>query len=115
MLIGLIKKLPKKLLLILILIPYLLKYYNQNFRKTNKEQTHPSNTTVYVGNLAPETLEHTVRLVFEKYGPIEEIRMQPDKGYAFVKYKDHTTATWAIIRGNGYISLLAYLRSKNTN
>jgi len=54
-----------------------------------------------VGNLAPETLEHSVRIVFEKYGKIDEIRMQPDKGYAFVKFAEHSTATRAIIHGNG--------------
>lgn len=56
---------------------------------------------MYVGNLAPETMEHSLRLVFEKFGQIEEVRMQVDKGYAFVKYIDHSMATRAIIHGNG--------------
>eukprot|EP01126_Amoeba_proteus_P023041 TRINITY_DN231_c0_g1_i12.p1 TRINITY_DN231_c0_g1~~TRINITY_DN231_c0_g1_i12.p1 ORF type:complete len:362 (-),score=53.41 TRINITY_DN231_c0_g1_i12:183-1268(-) len=64
-------------------------------------QTPPSSTTVYVGNIAPETTEGEVRSVFSKFGKIEEIRMQCDKGYAFVRYPDHHTATRAIIDGNG--------------
>jgi len=64
-------------------------------------QVPVSNTTVYVGNLAPETMEHSIRVVFEQYGKIDEIRMQTDKGYAFVKYSNHDNATRAIIYGNG--------------
>lgn len=68
---------------------------------TISSQAPASNTTVYVGNLAPETLEHSLHLLFEKFGTIEELRMQVDKGYAFVRYADHSMATRAIIHGNG--------------
>jgi nucleolysin TIA-1/TIAR len=48
-------------------------------------QSPPTNTTVYIGNLSPDTTEQHLREVFSEFGFIEEIRMQKDKGYAFVR------------------------------
>eukprot|EP00735_Rhodelphis_limneticus_P006475 TRINITY_DN1888_c0_g1::TRINITY_DN1888_c0_g1_i1::g.14106::m.14106 TRINITY_DN1888_c0_g1::TRINITY_DN1888_c0_g1_i1::g.14106 ORF type:complete len:414 (-),score=81.11,sp/Q9M427/UBP1_NICPL/42.01/2e-65,sp/Q9M427/UBP1_NICPL/36.84/4e-06,RRM_1/PF00076.17/1.5e-19,RRM_1/PF00076.17/2.6e-20,RRM_1/PF00076.17/4.5e-18,RRM_6/PF14259.1/4.3e-13,RRM_6/PF14259.1/1.8e-13,RRM_6/PF14259.1/2.6e-11,RRM_5/PF13893.1/1.6e-12,RRM_5/PF13893.1/2.9e-06,RRM_5/PF13893.1/8.6e-08,Nup35_RRM_2/PF14605.1/47,Nup35_RRM_2/PF14605.1/3.8e+0 len=65
-----------------------------------KTETSPTNTTVYVGNLAPEANEQTVREHFSVFGSIVEVRYHT-KGYAFVVYTDHEAATKAIVTMNG--------------
>jgi len=56
----------------------------------------PDNTTVYIGNLAPDVTESLLHSIFHEYGDIDEVRMQKDKGYAFIKYKRHEEAARAI-------------------
>ena len=41
--------------------------------------------SLYVGNMAYSTSESTIRSLFETYGPIGEIRVIGDKGFAFVE------------------------------
>jgi len=62
-----------------------------------------TNTTVYVGNLTPDVSDSMIRAVFADYGPIEEIRMQKDKGFAFVRYQTHEGARAAITGMHGKI------------
>jgi len=64
-------------------------------------QAAPSNTTVYVGNLAPDVSEELLSTIFHTYGPIEEVRIQREKGFGFVKFQNHDQATRAIISVNG--------------
>jgi len=49
-------------------------------------QTSYSNTTVYVGNLSPTTQQTDLFPLFQPYGYIVEVRLQPDRGFAFIKY-----------------------------
>ena len=44
-----------------------------------------ANKSVYVGNLAYSTSESTIRSLFEAHGPVGEIRVIGDKGFAFVE------------------------------
>jgi len=61
-------------------------------------QEPPSNTTLYIGNLSPDfNEEHLLRSIFEEFGPIMEVRMQKDKGYAFIKFQTHDQAARAIV------------------
>jgi len=64
-------------------------------------QTSQLNTTVYIGNLAPETNELMLRTNFQEFGTIEEIKMQLDKGFGFVRYNQHDSAARAIVGVNG--------------
>jgi len=64
-------------------------------------QTAPTNTTVYVGNLPPDIQDQTLRERFSEFGSIEEIRIQKDKGFAFVRYQTHESAAHAISTVNG--------------
>jgi len=64
-------------------------------------QASPTNTTVYVGNLAPEVTEPQLKSIFAEYGTIEEIRVQADKGYAFVRFQSHQSAANAIVGLHG--------------
>jgi nucleolysin TIA-1/TIAR len=73
-------------------------------------QTPSTNTTIYVGNIAPDTTEVMVRDVFEEFGTIEDVRIQGDKGYAFVKFQSHQTAADAIINGSGKIMGMRTIR-----
>jgi nucleolysin TIA-1/TIAR len=73
-------------------------------------QTPSTNTTIYVGNIAPDTTEVMVRDVFEEFGAIEDVRIQGDKGYAFVKFQTHQTAADAIINGTGKIMGMRTIR-----
>lgn len=59
-------------------------------------QTPDFNTTVYVGNLIPYTTQADLIPLFQGYGYIVEIRMQADRGFAFVKLDTHQNAALAI-------------------
>lgn len=41
--------------------------------------------SLYVGNLPYDSTETELRVLFEPHGPIAEIRIIPDKGFAFVE------------------------------
>jgi len=64
-------------------------------------QASPNNTTVYVGNLTPDITNQIISNRFKDYGEIEEVRVQPEKGYAFVRYTSHDSACRAIVGMNG--------------
>lgn len=59
-------------------------------------QTPDYNSTVYVGNLIPYTTQADLVPLFQGYGYIVEIRMQVDRGFAFVKLDTHHNAALAI-------------------
>ena len=59
-----------------------------------------STKSLYVGNLPYRTTEEEIRELFEPFGPITEIRVIGDKGFAFVEIpKDNMDA--AIEANNG--------------
>ncbi|GAV76246.1 RRM_1 domain-containing protein [Cephalotus follicularis] len=65
-------------------------------------ENNPQYTTVYVGNLAPEVTSaflHQQFLVLGA-GSIEDVRVQRDKGFGFVRYSTHAEAALAIQMGN---------------
>ncbi|KAI8809419.1 hypothetical protein BJ742DRAFT_236461 [Cladochytrium replicatum] len=64
-------------------------------------QTPPYNTTVYVGNLAATTSQQDLVPAFIAFGYILEVRMQADRGFAFVKFDTHEHAAGAIVGMNG--------------
>ncbi|KAK2412373.1 ubiquitin-specific protease ubp1 [Trifolium repens] len=59
-------------------------------------------TTVYVGNLAPEVTSVDLHHHFHALGvgTIEDVRVQRDKGFGFVRYSTHGEAALAIQMGN---------------
>ncbi|KAI4380816.1 hypothetical protein MLD38_006962 [Melastoma candidum] len=59
-------------------------------------------TTVYVGNLAPEVTSVDLHRHFHALGVgvIEDVRVQRDKGFGFVRYSTHAEAALAIQMGN---------------
>lgn len=59
-------------------------------------QTPDYNSTVYVGNLIPYTTQADLIPLFQGYGYIVELRMQADRGFAFVKLDTHHNAAMAI-------------------
>ena len=65
------------------------------------QQAPPSNTTVYVGNLPPSVQAKDIMPLFQGFGYIPEIKVQGDKGYAFVKLDTHNNAAQAIVNVNG--------------
>ncbi|ERN05592.1 oligouridylate-binding protein 1 isoform X2 [Amborella trichopoda] len=68
-------------------------------------ENNPAYTTVYVGNLAPEVSQLELHRQFHALGAgvIEEVRVQRDKGFGFVRYSNHSEAALAIQIGNGRI------------
>ncbi|XP_021716557.1 oligouridylate-binding protein 1B-like isoform X1 [Chenopodium quinoa] len=80
---------------------------------TNSEapENNPQYTTVYVGNLAPETTQLDLHRHFHSLGAgaIEEVRVQRDKGFGFVRYSTHAEAALAIQLGNTQSMLLGKL------
>ncbi|CAI9114459.1 OLC1v1015187C2 [Oldenlandia corymbosa var. corymbosa] len=65
-------------------------------------ENNPQYTTVYVGNLAPEVTQLELHRHFHALGAgvIEEVRVQRDKGFGFVRYSTHAEAALAIQIGN---------------
>ncbi|TVU01504.1 hypothetical protein EJB05_53044 [Eragrostis curvula] len=72
--------------------------------KENPEN-NPDCTTVYVGNLGHEVNRDELHRHFFNLGvgAIEEIRVQQDKGFGFVRYSTHGEAALAIQMGNGLV------------
>ncbi|XVE53946.1 hypothetical protein DITRI_Ditri03aG0043200 [Diplodiscus trichospermus] len=72
--------------------------------KTNDDapENNPQYTTVYVGNLAPEVTSVDLHRLFHALGAgtIEDVRVQRDKGFGFVRYSSHAEAALAIQMGN---------------
>ncbi|KAL9368720.1 hypothetical protein Peur_039919 [Populus x canadensis] len=74
---------------------------------TNNEapENNPQYTTVYVGNLAPEARNVAQPDLHRHFhalgaGVIEEVRVQRDKGFGFVRFSTHAEAALAIQMGN---------------
>lgn len=65
-------------------------------------ENNPQYRTVYVGNLAPEVTQVDLHRHFYNLGvgAIEEVRIQRDKGFGFVRYSNHSEAALAIQMGN---------------
>lgn len=65
-------------------------------------ENNPQYTTVYVGNLAPEVTSLDLHRHFHNLGAgvIEDVRIQRDKGFGFVRYSTHAEAARAIQFGN---------------
>ncbi|KAE8196843.1 hypothetical protein A4X06_0g4494 [Tilletia controversa] len=63
--------------------------------------SHLHNTTIYVGNLLPFTTQNDLVPYFQNYGYITEVRMQADRGFAFVRLDSHENAAMAISQLNG--------------
>lgn len=74
---------------------------------TNAEapEHNPAYTTVYVGNLAHEVTQVELHRQFHNLGAgvLEEVRIQRDKGFGFVRYNTHEEAAMAIHLANGRI------------
>ncbi|KAJ2727125.1 E3 ubiquitin-protein ligase pub1 [Coemansia sp. Benny D115] len=68
-----------------------------------RDQTAQYNTTVYVGNLTNYTSQEQLQGIFQPFGYVVEIRMQPERGYSFVKMDSHENATMAITQLNGTV------------
>ncbi|XP_058068494.1 RNA-binding protein 208-like isoform X2 [Magnolia sinica] len=68
-------------------------------------ENNPAFTTVYVGNLAHEVTQTELHRQFHSLGAgvIEEVRVQRDKGFGFVRYHTHDQAALAIQMANGRI------------
>ncbi|XP_030526335.2 oligouridylate-binding protein 1C-like [Rhodamnia argentea] len=65
-------------------------------------ENNPQYTTVYVGNLASEVTQLELHRHFHALGAgvIEEVQVQRDKGFGFVRYSTHAEAALAIQMGN---------------
>lgn len=59
-----------------------------------------ANKSLYVGNMPYSATEDQLRDMFEPYGPIAEIRIIGDKGFAFVEIPEENMAA-AIEATNG--------------
>jgi len=64
-------------------------------------QTPQYNSTVYVGNLPPYTTQDHLLPCFQAFGYVIEVRMQADRGFAFVKLDTHENAAAAIVNLQG--------------
>lgn len=61
-----------------------------------------SNTTLYVGGIAPSTKEEDIRAVFSDFGEIVYIKIASGKACAFVQFAHRANAEKALIAANGY-------------
>lgn len=67
------------------------------------QQTPAFNSTVYVGNLVPYCTQADLIPLFQSIGYLQEIRMQSDRGFAFVKLDTHENAAMAIVQLQGQL------------
>ncbi|KAK9378869.1 uncharacterized protein V2V93DRAFT_375248 [Kockiozyma suomiensis] len=65
------------------------------------QQTPAWQTTVYVGNLSPYTTQNEIVPLFQSFGYVVDVRIQPERGYAFVRMDSHQVAALAIAQING--------------
>lgn len=65
------------------------------------QQAPAYNTTVYTGNLVPYCTQADLIPLFQGFGYIVEIRMQADRGFAFVKMDTHENAAMSIVNLTG--------------
>lgn len=65
-------------------------------------------TTLYVGNLSPETTDEEIRQLFSDVGPVESCRLMKDrvtgrsKSFAYVEMTSLEAANAVIVKFNGY-------------
>ena len=59
-----------------------------------------ANKSLYVGNMPYNATEDQLRTMFEPFGPIAEVRIIGDKGFAFVEVPEESMAA-AIEATNG--------------
>lgn len=59
-----------------------------------------ANKSLYVGNMSYNTTEDELRSLFEAHGPIADVRVIGDKGFAFVEIPEENMAS-AIEATNG--------------
>ncbi|PWN89353.1 hypothetical protein FA10DRAFT_224250, partial [Acaromyces ingoldii] len=64
----------------------------------------PSNTTVYVGNIPPFATQNDLVPLFSQYGFVREVRMQSERGFAFIMLDTHENAANAIVNLAGHIA-----------
>ncbi|GAA5991708.1 hypothetical protein JCM10908_001101 [Rhodotorula pacifica] len=64
-------------------------------------QAPAHNTTIYVGNLVPYVTQADLIPLFQGFGYIVEIRLQADRGFAFIKLDTHENAANAIVNLTG--------------
>ncbi|KAI8881228.1 hypothetical protein K501DRAFT_223373 [Backusella circina FSU 941] len=69
--------------------------------ETVVQQTPNYVTSVYVGNLPPNTSDTELVQAFQRFGFIQEIKLQSDRGFAFVKFDTHQNAANAIVHLQG--------------
>eukprot|EP00887_Chlorella_sp_A99_P001281 scaffold14.g1281.t1 len=67
------------------------------------DKADPTNTNVYVGNLAPELSDAEVRRHFAAFGAIAEVKLYRKGSYGFVRFKSHEDAVRAIVGMNGQV------------
>lgn len=79
-------------------------------------QTHPSNNTIYVGNLPLGVKVSQINTLLEKAalrldgGKIQAIKLQAEKGFCFVKFDSHRSAAIAILALNRKMFMARELR-----
>lgn len=59
-------------------------------------QSSPTNCTVYCGGFTNGISEELMQKTFSQFGPIQDIRVFKDKGYAFIRFATKESATHAI-------------------
>ncbi|KAL0086784.1 hypothetical protein F4703DRAFT_1848620 [Phycomyces blakesleeanus] len=62
------------------------------------QQTPAYVTTVYVGNLPPTTSQADLMQYFERFGYVVEVKLQAERGFAFVKMNTHENAANALVQ-----------------
>uniref|UniRef100_A0A453RKY6 RRM domain-containing protein n=1 Tax=Aegilops tauschii subsp. strangulata TaxID=200361 RepID=A0A453RKY6_AEGTS len=78
---------------------------NQDTGSKENPENNPDFTTVYVGNLGHEVNRDELHRHFYNLGvgAIEEVRVQQEKGFGFIRYSTHGEAALAIQMANGLV------------
>ncbi|KAF7731735.1 hypothetical protein EC973_008249 [Apophysomyces ossiformis] len=66
------------------------------------QQTPAYVTSIYVGNLSPAVSQTDLVQPFQRFGFVQEVKLQSDRGFAFVKLDTHENAANAIVHLQGF-------------
>lgn len=64
-------------------------------------QSSETNSTVYCGGIMSGLTDEIVKEAFSRYGPVQEVRVFKEKGYAFIRFDSKKAATEAIVGMHG--------------
>ncbi|KAI9262195.1 hypothetical protein BDA99DRAFT_510500 [Phascolomyces articulosus] len=80
--------------------PYLISQ-NMSYEQIFAQTSH-YHTTVYIGNLPHGITQQDIAPYFQQYGYVSDIRLQSDRGFAFVKMDTHANAATSIYALQGF-------------
>jgi RNA recognition motif-containing protein len=72
-------------------------------RPHREDQFLTPSPNIWIGNVDPNAPEHELRAIFDRFGPIERVKMHPQRNCAFVNFVELSSALAAKAEMTGYM------------